>query len=71
MLSVGPDAPGFPSSQNIRVILPLRPDGNVHYRHHPLSWPRIRVRRRAPEWPAQQDRWPAVENEPVIRRGRR
>ena len=24
MLSVGPDAPGFPSSQNIRVILPLR-----------------------------------------------
>src|ERR1700730_13410947 len=41
MLSVGPRAPGFPPSENIRVILSLPPYGNVHYRHHPLSCLRI------------------------------
>jgi hypothetical protein len=70
MLSIGPIAPRFSPSQDIRVILSARPYGNVHYRQHPLDYLRIRTHRRAGRrsWPLQQDRIPAVEDETVVRR---
>ena len=65
MLSVGPGAPRFSSSQDIRMILSLPRIGNVHYRQHNPKLLRIRARRQGGRrrWPLQQDRIPAAEDE--------
>ena len=71
MLSVGPGAPRFSSSQDIRMILSLPRIGNVYYRQHNPKLLRIRARRQGGRrrWPPQQDRIPASEGaeEPAVR----
>jgi len=61
MLSVGSGPPRFSPSQNIRVIWSLPSYGNVHYRRRTLDSLSIDGGRR----PLQQDRIPAVEDEPL------
>ena len=70
MLSVGPGAPRFSPSQDIRVILSLAPYGNVPYRQRPLSWFRIPASQvTGAAAPLQQDRIPAVEDESRHQKG--